>query len=642
AKIYRQLLKRLQRNPEDGWAWRDLTFRALSDYQSASSIHQRKIARRINRYLAECERTAAGEAPTLRAQAEWLESQGQWHSATELWLRSIEHDPTHMYGHRHAIDCSTRLGAQERWQVFQQMEAALRNHQGRWSNARELVMLCAERYGVTPAEKLAREWLELHPDDPEVIGAAADLLLTHGHGRSDAQRALDLLAPAVQKFPFHFGLRFSLADAYRNVGNLPESERVLEDIQSRHPDNSAVKIRLALVRERHGRTDAALALLAAAAASEPRNSHIIGTKAGILIRARRLSEARIFIAEWLQKLPEDVGWRKRAIDLLVDCGDEDAAVAAARGGVEVYPRGAYMWMILGETLNRLPSHAAPGEIEECFRRSMELNRSLFEAADWLSYLLARQRHYSEAEQVMNDIAPRLPNPYPAQGRIAWIRRCEGKRSEALEQMSSIVKAAPWYSWGWSIVISWLREDQAWEKARALLASPPEEMRTDTEFRRNRLSLLAEAGVPAQQLDIEWNSLLNDFPEDIPLHLLRHDSLKESKRFAEAMAALDAIEPVASDNPYFLARRVETHARASHKEQAISLLLRLLFMEVEENDWPADHAWESIQKQKWGDESYERALQRMQAGDKPTPRALFVLANHAAGTSEQSSSRLPVV
>jgi len=639
--IHRQLLKRLKRNPEDGWAWRDLTFRSLRDYQSAGSRQQPRIARRIDRYLAECERTASGEAPTLRVRAEWLESQSQWHDAMELWLRSIDHDPTHMYGHRHAIDCSSRFSAEQRWQVWQRMEGALRKHQGHWSNARDLVMLCAERYGVRAAEKVAWQWLELRPDDPEVIEAAADLLLAHGHGRSDAHRALDLLSSATQRFPFHFGLRFSLSDAHRDVGNFPESERMLEDIQSRHPDNSAVKMRLALVRERHGRIDEAMALLAKAAANDPRDSQIVETRAGILIRAGRLSEARTFIVDWLQKLREDVGWRKSAISLLMDCGDEDAAVAAARDGVGVYPDGAYMWMILGETLNRLPSHAAPGEVEECFRRSVELNRSLFEAADWLSYLLAGQRHYSEAEQVMNDIAPRLPNPYPAQGRIAWIRRCEAKRAEALEQMTSVVKAAPWYSWGWSIVIGWLEEDLAWERARALLASTPEEMRTNTEFRRNRLSLLAKAGVPAKELDVEWNTLLEDFPEDVPLHLLRHDSLKEAKRFAEAMVVLDSIEPVASHNPYFLARRVETHARASHKEQAISLLLRLFFMEVEENIWPVEHAWESIKNQNWGDAAYLEVLKRMEAGDKPTPRALLVLANHAAGTSEQSSSRRPV-
>ena len=61
-------------------------------------------------------------------------------------------------------------------------------------------------------------WKKLRPDDPELIEAEADLLLEHGQGRTDAERALQLLTPAVEHFPYHAGLRFSLADAYRRLG----------------------------------------------------------------------------------------------------------------------------------------------------------------------------------------------------------------------------------------------------------------------------------------------------------------------------------------------------------------------------------------------------------------------------------------
>ena len=641
AKEYRLLLNRLKRNPEDGWAWRDITFRMLRDYQSAGSKQQPRIERRIVRNLAECLRTSAEEPGTIRAQAEWLESKGEWERATDMWLQAIDRDPTHMYAYRHAIACSSRLTAEKRWEIWQRMQAALRVHQGRWSNAHELVMLAAERYGLKAAEAAAFEWLQLRPDDPDVIEAAADLLLTQGHGRSDAERALDLLRRAVDRFPFHFGLRFSLSDALRDVGDFSESERVLEDIASRHPDNSAVKARLALVRERHGRIDDALDLLQIAAAADPRNAELARTRAGILIRAGRLSEARSFVLERLQAWPDAVGWRKNAIEFLIECGDEEAAVDAARAGVEVYPHGAYLWMILGETLNRLPSKASPGEVEQCFRRSVEFNHMLFEAADWLAYVLSRQRRYSQAEELMTDLARRMPNPSGAEGRIAWIRRSEGKKAEALEQMVSVLRAAPWYSWGWSMLITWLEEDQAWEKTRALLSSTPEEMRTNTEFRRKRLLLLGKAGITKDQLDAEWDSLLQDFPEDVPLHLLRYDSLCDAQRLADGKAVLGGIEPVARQNPYVLARRVEVQARDSQKQQAIDTTLRVFFMENEETAWPVNHVWESIQKLHCEREVYENARKRMEDGNKLTPRALYLLACHAARTSEHATSRRPV-
>jgi hypothetical protein len=50
-------------------------------------------------------------------------------------------------------------------------------------------------------------WLELRPDDPNILEAKADLLLEHGHGRSDASRALDLLRKAVERYPYHERIR---------------------------------------------------------------------------------------------------------------------------------------------------------------------------------------------------------------------------------------------------------------------------------------------------------------------------------------------------------------------------------------------------------------------------------------------------
>ena len=111
---------------------------------------------------------------------------------------------------------------------------------------------------------------------------------------------------------------------------------------------------------------------------------------------------------------------------VLSSGDEEGAVAAARAGVNVYPRGAYLWFLLGVTLDRLRRLARPGEIEMCLRRSVSLNPIFFDAADLLAVLLVEQRRYQDSENVMLSIRPKLGDSSPAQGRLAWIHRQQGK------------------------------------------------------------------------------------------------------------------------------------------------------------------------------------------------------------------------
>ena len=81
----------------------------------------------------------------------------------------------------------------------------------------------------------------------------------------------------------------------------------------------------------------------------------------------------------------------------------------------MYPRGAYLWFLLGRKLNEMGQNAGQGEVESCLRRSFELNQGLFVAADWLAMLLVEQRRYTEAEEVMSKIRERLERPFAGIG-----------------------------------------------------------------------------------------------------------------------------------------------------------------------------------------------------------------------------------
>ena len=626
---YSVLLRRVRRNREDSWAWLELAFCAIYDYESAGAKLRRRLEARIVRYLGECDRTSPGEPATLRAHAQWLQARGQWRQAVAQWLQAIDHDPASMYSYRHLWSCAAQLEPRERFDLWTKMEAALLRETGHSSIARDIIMLAAQRFGVSAAEEAVARWIKLRPDDPAIVEAYVDLLLSHGHGRTDCERALNLLLPELKRFPFHLGLRLSHANALQNLGRFQEAEEAFREVVRRHPDNSWSRVRLAWMKQRRGETEDALGELEQAAARDPRNCTIARAKVEILMEEQRFAEARAGIAATTEQFPADVSWREDAIALLVDCGDLEQAISTARGGVVEYPRGAYMWLLLGRTLAQHKQFAAPGEIESCLRRSLSLNPGLLEAADHLAMFLVDQRRYAEAEQVLKDLEEYTTDPSPVLGRLAWIRRRKGETDAAVKDLMALVRQYPSYNWGWSVLLDWLNEDETWNDARRVLAEVVPEQRTNTHWRQRRLEVLAKAGAQADVMDSEWNSLLHDFPEEMPLHLIRYDALWEGKRHEEAAQVLRHIRAIHPDSPFVLARWVEVLVHEKKKEEAISNLVQLFFAETEPSVWPPNYAWEAINSGGNREEAYQAALAALSQGKHPpTARAVSLLAAYA--------------
>lgn len=642
-KKYALLRRRVKRNPEDGWAWRELTFDLLGDTKWRNEKQERRSQRRLAMFFAECERTGPESAATQRIRALRHEARGKWDEAVRAWLTSIRLEPGELYGYQRLWDCLARFDLEEQERLWKEAAALMRGYAGRLSVARSAILFCGERFGMAMAEETVQSWRKARPDDPELVEAFADLLLERGQGRTDAERASEMLRPAVDHYPFHVGLRFSLASAQRTLGQFEAADETLQEIVRRKPDYSAAQIQLARVHERHKRYDEALRILEVARKRDPRNTTIYDASAQVLIAAGRHDQARELVAEATQRFPGGVNWRERAIELLKDCGDEEAAIRTAREGIEVYPRGAYLWLVLGRTLLELPRFAKGGEVEQCFRRSLELNKELFGAADRLAILLVEQRRHAEAEEVVRRIEGLLPDPTPAKGRLAWIHRDGGKKTEARSELTAVVSRSPWYSWGWNLLIDWMAEDKAWNEARSILRKVPEALRADTKFRRKRLSTLEEAGLPATELDQEWMTLLHDFPEDIPLHLIRYDSLRDAKRMPEAATVLEIARNLDPQNPYARARSVEVLSGDPKKhEEAIEIALSVLVADREESVWPVDFAWQAIEKAKLAERCDQQARKLLEEGQQPTPRALFWLAKRAANKcTSASSNRRPV-
>jgi tetratricopeptide (TPR) repeat protein len=402
---------------------------------------------------------------------------------------------------------------------------------------------------------------------------------------------------------------------------------VFEELVRRRPDNLSALIQLARIREREGQTDEALKILACAAEQEPQNADPLDTQAQILIENRRFDEARAVLQNALKRLPASVRIYQRTIALFNEMGEDEKAVAAARQGVEAYPRGAYLWLLLGKTLREHSNLAAPGEIEHCLRRSLQLNRALYESADWLAVMLAEQRHYAEAFSVLSNMEQRLVDPSPALGRRAWIRRQAGEKLEAVTDLTAILEKYPGYSWGWNVLLNWLEEDKEWALAKQQLGVVPPQMVAHITFRKDRLLLLEKAGAEKESLDPEWLELLDDFPEDVPLHLNRFDSLQKANRWKEAAEALDRISKLADEDVFFMARLADARCHEGNIDEALENALKICFAPVEHSVWPVNRVWTVFGAASKEGILAERFCARLDQGAQPTPQALRGYAEH---------------
>jgi cellulose synthase operon protein C len=623
----RVLKARLKRNRDDAWAWRELVFAAISEFESSDGAYRRRLQQRINEYLEEAIRLTAVDAATLRARGLWYEAQGEWQQAKTVYLEAIRIDPGNFWAYRRAFEIAARFPAEEQRAMWAAMEPVWIGQTGHLSNSLDMMRRLTDIFGPRGTESIIQKWQKHHPDDPNVAEAMADLLLDFGHGRSDAKRALELLLPAVERYPYDSGLRFSLAKAWRATGDDGAAGRVFEELVRRRPDNLAALIQLAWIREREGQTDEALKILARAAEQEPQNADPLDTQAQILIENRRFDEARAVLEGALERMPASVRIYQRTIALFNQMGEDEKAVAAARQGVEAYPRGAYLWLLLGKTLREHAHLAAPGEIELCLKRSLQFNHSLYESADWLAVILAEQRHYAEAFNVLSNVEQRLVDPSPALGRRAWIRRQAGEKLEAITEVAAVLEKYPEYGWGWNVLLDWLEEDKEWELAKKQLSVVPAQMIAHVAFRKGRLLVLEKAGVEKESLDPEWLQLLDDFPEDVPLHLNRFDSLQKANRWKEAAEALDRVSKIAHEDVYFMARLADARCHEGKIDDALESALIVCFAPVEHSVWPVNRVWTVFGAASKEGILAERFRAKLDQGAQSTPQALRRYAEH---------------
>ena len=623
-KRWRELIvirRRLRRFPDDVWAWRELAIAAIDQYELVDAVRQPRLASRIEDYLRQASRIAPDDAATHRVVAIWSLAKGDWELSVTQFLRSIELEPTGIYSFRRIWSASERCSREKQQQLWKTLETLYLVIPGFLPNAPEVAGLLAGRFGVREAEASVNFWMSRRPNDPNVVEAMADLLLDHGHGRSDARRALEMLQPAVARFPYHSGLRFSLARAWSKMGDHGGARLAFRDLVAHIPNDTSALIQLAWMEQRSGNPEEAFRSLDRVQAQDPQLTQPYEIKAEMLIGDGRGPEAAAILQRGLELFPRNVRMVERAISFFERMGMHTEAVNAARAGVGEFPDGAYLWLLLAKALENAPQFASSGEIEAALKKSVRLNRAFYEPADLLACYYSKQQRFAEAFDLLDRIEPKLSDPTPTKGRRAWLKRNSGKRKEAVEDLIDLLRSQPGYTWGWNLLLSWLEEDKDWALARSALQKIPPQLIADVGFRTRRAILFEQARADSSVLESEWTQLLADFPDNLDLHLRRYDMLSRTQRLSEADSTLRGLPQTYAKNVYVQARMVEVELRARREAGAFETALSVCFRPEERDAWPCNFVWDRLSAAGLTDRFEDQFFAQLQSGRQPARQAL---------------------
>jgi len=589
----RVLRARLERNPLDSWAWRELGHLLMERVEGLPPDRAREALREVDEVLATARRLSPDSPATMALDARVEEHRGRRERAVELLLGALDIDPEMAYAYQRVWELTTTFPRAGQERTLERLERRLLRSVAHLHCARELAFRVADRFGLERAEAAVESWSAQAPDDPELVQTRVDLLLQRGQGRSDAERARELLEPAIARFPNHAGLRFSWAHTCAILLREGEEEEALREVLRREPLNLAAHRNLAQALARRGEAATAVELLEEGCRRDPLAVELVEALSGLLWETGEPARALGVLEDALERMPRNLYLREQLVDRLREAGEADRAVAAARRGVEADPEAAYAHFLLADALRTSEMRSVRVEVERTLRRALELDPRLFAAADGLAVQLAAEERWAEARAVAQGQVEPLSDPSPALGRLAWLTRVEGEKDRARAEMVEVVQRFPLYRWGWWQLLDWWEEDEAWEECRSVLDDVHPATASDPLFNARRLTLLELAGAPGDQLDPQWDQALHDFPDLLELHLRRVDLLLSRQDWEGAAALAQAQERFHPDASYLLARTVQAFAGGGRAEEALAAARALWRLPGDTERWPEEAAWSAL-------------------------------------------------
>ena len=433
-------------------------------------------------------------------------------------------------------------------------------------NVAERALRIAQYIGAAGFAAEASEiWLEVEPDDPGAVQAAAQVAL----GRKEFDQSLDLYArfyemTGVAQFDFYAAALLSNDEVIR-------SERLdaLDALTPTYPESGNLVYGQALLLQSLGQDDAAIQRIDQALKLEPGLLPAAVQKARILARNQRVDEA----IDWLDKLLDDHPDNKQIAVLrarmLLQSGDVREARNAFAAINRQYPNDDQIILSLALLEEELENYS---EAKPLLRELLNSSDKQSEASYYLGRIAASENDPDLAISYYRQIGDSREF-LPAQLAAAQLLNQEQGPDAATSYLQERSAEFPQYAGQLrrletDILIKAGRQQEAFESVSITLEAEPE----DTNLRYTR-AMLAERLGNMELLESDLRQIIEQNPEHAEaLNALGYSLANKTDRFDEAEPLIERAIALQPDNPAIIDSLGWLYFREGKLNEAGPLLL----------------------------------------------------------------------